>query len=218
MKKNVKNIELGIKCCILACFILSLFFVILYKYVPVYYAPQMLKPNIQHQWIALKKISPHLVQAVLASEDYWFLIHNGFNYNNENLSMNRGAQTLCRENRTISQQTARAVFLFAGDSYCNKLLESYFTVLIELVWGKERIMEVYLNSIEMGNQLFGAEATSQAYYAVSAEDLSTFEAAGIAACLIHPKKLNPCVPDTYILRRQNKIKSVMEDMIEIEWK
>ena len=178
----------------------------------------MLKPNVEHQWIALKKISPHLIQAVLASEDYLFLLHKGFDSNNENPKMNQSVRILYRENKTISQQTARAVFLFSGDSYCNKLLESYFTILIELVWGKERIMEVYLNSIEMGDRLFGAEATSQAYYAISAEDLSAFEAAGIAACLVNPKELNPCEPNTYILRRQTKIKSIMDDMLEVEWK
>ena len=164
MKKIAKKIIFWIKCGILACFVVSLFFVILYKYVPVYYTPQMLKPNVEHRWIALKKISPHLIQAVLASEDYWFLLHNGFDSNNDKL----------KKNQTISQQTARAVFLFSGESYCNRLLESYFTVLIELVWGKERIMEVYLNSVEMGDRLFGAEATAQSYYAVSAEDLSAF--------------------------------------------
>ncbi|MDR1683355.1 MAG: transglycosylase domain-containing protein [Candidatus Symbiothrix sp.] len=218
MKKIVKKIWLVVKCCILAYFTLSLFFVILYKYVPVYYTPMMLRPKTQHQWKPLEQISPQMIKAVLASEDYLFLIHNGFDAGNENVNMNRGARILYHESKTISQQTACAVFLFAGDSYWNKLMESYYTVLVELIWGKGRIMEIYLNSIEMGDGLFGAEATAQAYYAVSAEDLTAFEAAGIAACLINPKKLNPCDPDTYILRRQAKIRTIMDEMMEIQWK
>ncbi|GHU69054.1 monofunctional biosynthetic peptidoglycan transglycosylase [Bacteroidia bacterium] len=218
MKQIVKKIWFWIKTISLSLFILSLFFVILYKYVPVYYTPQMIKPHIAHQWKPLDEISPQMVRAIIASEDYLFLIHNGFDADGENLQLNRGARILYHENKTISEQTARNVFLFPGDGYINTVLENYYTVLIELIWGKERIMEVYLNSVEMGENLYGAEATAQNYYSMPAKDLSDFEAAGIAACLINPKELNPCEPNTYVLRRQAKIMGIMKEMIEIQWK
>jgi monofunctional biosynthetic peptidoglycan transglycosylase len=175
------------------------------------------KIEIAHTWKPLQEISPDLVQAIVASEDYLFLIHNGFDSDNSNVNINRGARVLYLENATISQQTARNIFLLPGKNFVNKLLETYFTILIEFVWGKERIMEVYLNSVEMGNALFGAEAMAEKNFAVSACDLDVPQSALIAACLINPTELSPGQPTIYLLRRQAKIMGIMEKMRQIQW-
>lgn len=184
-------------------FSLSLFFVVLYKFVPVPFTPLMAiraienkakgKPNhFSHKWRAIKTLSLNLQKAVISSEDGRFLSHNGFDFdamykayknNNRNHKIKGGS--------TISQQTAKNVFLWQGRSYFRKILEAYFTVLIELVWGKERIMEVYLNSIEMGDGVYGAEAATQFWYEKSASRLTKKEAAGIAAILPNPRKFKP---------------------------
>ncbi|MDR0865469.1 MAG: monofunctional biosynthetic peptidoglycan transglycosylase [Candidatus Symbiothrix sp.] len=228
MKTVFKKILRWIRNILLAVFALSLFFILLYKYVPVYYTPYMFVKNvgqlfskekihIGHEWKPLREISPRLVQAVIASEDYLFLVHNGFDTNNSNGQLNRGARILYVDNATISQQTARNVFLFPRKSYVNEIMETYFTILMEFVWGKERILEVYLNSVEMGNAVFGAEAIAQKSFEIPASELDTPKAALIAACLINPTELNPAEPTVYLLRRQAKIMGIMEKMIEIEW-
>jgi monofunctional biosynthetic peptidoglycan transglycosylase len=175
------------------------------------------KVHIRHQWKPLSEISPALIQAIIASEDYLFLIHNGFDANKENRSLNRGTLILYQDNPTISQQTAGNVFLLPGKNYLNTVLETYFTILIEFIWGKKRILEVYLNSIEMGNAIFGAEAISQKIFNKPARMLDNSESALIAACLISPDELNPSKPTSYILRRQAKIMGIMEEMLEIPW-
>lgn len=193
---------------------------------PVYYTTSMFtaslkqgskkeKSSIFHHWKPLSEISPSLVKAVIASEDFSFFIHNGFDTNNTNTTINKGARTLYLNNRTISQQTATSLFLFPINNYFYNLADNYFTILIEFVWGKQRIMEVYLNSIEMGNSLFGAEAIAQTYFNKTALDLNDSDAALLAACLINPKELNPANPTTYILRRQAKILGIMENVITI---
>ncbi|MCL1937842.1 MAG: monofunctional biosynthetic peptidoglycan transglycosylase [Candidatus Azobacteroides sp.] len=229
MKKTVQHIVRGIRNLFLLLFSLSLFFVILYKYIPIYYTPYMFAKNVEqwrnkekihfdHQWKSLPDISPYMAQAVIASEDYLFLIHNGFDSDNLNMNLNRGARILYLNNATISQRTARNVFLFPGKNYVNNTLETYFTILIEFVWGKKRILEVYLNSVEMGNAVFGAEAIAQKSFHVPAKDLNISEAALVAACLINPSELNPSEPTTYLLRRQAKIMGIMEEMIDIKWR
>jgi len=229
MKRTLLHIIRGIRNLFLALFSLSLFFVILYKYVPVYYTPYMFAKNgeqwmnkekihLDHRWKSLSTISPNMAQAVIASEDYLFLIHNGFDSSNPEMNLNKGARILYLNNATISQRTAQNVFLFPGKNYLNKTLETYFTILIEFVWGKKRILEVYLNSVEMGNAIFGAEAISQKSFGIPAKDLNIPEAALIAACLTNPSELNPSEPTTYLLRRQAKIMGIMEDMFEIKWK
>jgi monofunctional biosynthetic peptidoglycan transglycosylase len=175
------------------------------------------KVHIAHQWKPLSKISPELLQAAIASEDYLFLIHNGFDSYNANRDLNKGGRVFYRNNATISQQTARNVFLLPGKNYFNTILETYFTILIEFVWGKERILEVYLNSVEMGNAVFGAEAIAQKSFHTPCETLNVPEAALIAACLANPVELNPAEPTTYLLRRQAKIMGIMEKMIEVQW-
>jgi len=214
---------------LLTLFILSLFFVLLYKYVPVYYTPLMLSRSIEqfrenkksriiHQWTPLSEISPYLAQAVVASEDNLFLIHSGFDFDQIEAAQQEAAKgRRLRGASTISQQTAKNVFLFPARSWIRKGLEAYFTVLIELVWGKERIMEVYLNSIEMGDGIFGAQAVAKAHFQTTAAKLTAPQAALIAATLPNPREFNSAAPSAYLLRRQAAIMSLMPKMMPIDF-
>ena len=155
-------------------------------------------------WKPLEKISPHLQLAVVCSEDQNFLKHNGFDFgaiqkaikHNEKSKRKRGAST-------ISQQTAKNVFLWPGRSWVRKGFEVYFTFLIELFWSKQRIMEVYLNVIEMGDGIYGAEAASQTYFKKSAKDISKQQAATISSILPSPLKYNARKPSAYLQGRIN---------------
>jgi monofunctional biosynthetic peptidoglycan transglycosylase len=219
MKKQLMQIAQWTRNIIVFCFVLSLFLTLLYKYVPVYYTPQILtRPHTSHQWRPLSDISRHLVQAVVASEDNFFLIHNGFNINPGSTGYpdKRGGRVL-GENKTISRQTADAVFLFPGRSRIHNALETYFTLLIEFVWGKKRIMEVYLNTKEMGNGIFGAEAIAEKHFQKPAAQLSVSEAALIAAAFPNPKMFNPGKPTRYMLKQQAKIISMMNKIIPVEY-
>jgi monofunctional biosynthetic peptidoglycan transglycosylase len=213
----------------LAFFALSLFFVILYKYVPVYYTPLMLtrsieqltekkKMKIAHQWVPLSRISPYLPQAVVASEDNLFLLHSGFDFEQIEVAREEAAKgRRLRGASTISQQTAKNVFLFPVRSWFRKGLEAYFTVLIEFVWGKERIMEVYLNTIEMGDGIFGAQAVAKAHFRTTADKLSIPQAALIAASLPNPREFNSANPSAYLLKRQAQITSLMTKIMPVEF-
>ncbi len=208
---------------------LSIVFVVLFKFVPVPFTPLMVirgienklagKENVfSHDWEPLENISPNLQKAVIASEDGTFLIHNGFDFramqkaykNNERGRRIKGGST-------ISQQTAKNVFLWQGRSYLRKGLEAYFTVLIELIWGKERIMEVYLNSIEMGNGVYGAQAAAQHWYRKEAKSLTKIQAAGIAAILPNPRKYSATSSSSYINNRKSKIVRIMGHIGKIKY-
>lgn len=171
-----------------------------------------------HQWVPLEKISPHLIQAVIASEDNRFTKHYGIDlgaikkaktYNQRHTRRKRGAST-------ISQQTAKNVFLWPARSYLRKGMEVYFTLLIETFWSKKRIMEVYLNMIEMGPGIYGAESASQQYFGKPASKLTKAESAMIAICLPNPRKRNPSRPTSYMYRRQQQILKLMPKMGKIE--
>jgi monofunctional biosynthetic peptidoglycan transglycosylase len=147
---------------------------------------------------------------VIASEDGNFLTHNGFDFTAMQKAFeNNNKGKKLKGGSTISQQTAKNVFLWQGRSYIRKGLEAYFTVLIELIWGKERIMEVYLNSIEMGKGVYGAQAATQHWYQKDATSLTPREAAGIAAILPNPRKFKASNSSSYISRRKEKIMRVM---------
>lgn len=210
-------------------FVLSILSVIIFKWVPVPITPLMMTRAIEnkmdgkdmiltHDWEPIENISPNLQKAVIASEDGNFLKHNGFDFNamQKAFKSNQKGKRL-KGGSTISQQTAKNVFLWQGRSYLRKGLEAYFTVLIELIWGKERIMEVYLNSIEMGNGVYGAEAAAQHWYRKSAADLTKQEAAGIAAILPNPRKYKATNSSSYIQRRKGKIVRVMNHIGKIEY-
>jgi monofunctional biosynthetic peptidoglycan transglycosylase len=208
---------------------LSIFFVVLFKFVPVPFTPLMVirvienkldgKENFfSHDWEPLENISPNLQKAVIASEDGTFLSHHGFDFSamqKAYTSNERGRRI--KGGSTISQQTAKNVFLWQGRSYLRKGLEAYFTVLIELIWGKERIMEVYLNSIEMGNGIYGAQAATQHWYRKDAVSLTKIQAAGIAAILPNPRKYSATSSSSYINRRKDKIVRVMRQIGKIEY-
>ena len=229
IKKELLRIVRWIRNLLLTLFILSLFFVLLYKYVPVYYTPLMLirsieqfrenkKIRLTHQWIPLSKISPYLIQAVVASEDNLFLVHEGFDFEQIEIAQQEAATgRRLRGASTISQQTAKNVFLFPGHSWIRKGFEAYYTVLIEFVWGKERIMEVYLNSVEMGDGIFGAQAVAKVHFNTTADKLTGPEAALIAASLPNPREFNSANPSAYLLKRQVKITSLMTKMVPIDF-
>ena len=214
---------------ILWFFGLSLFFVIFFKFVPVPFTPLMVIRAIEnkvagrevffsHDWEPIENISMNLQKAVIASEDGTFLKHNGFDF----VAMQKAYKSNERGRRikggsTISQQTAKNVFLWQGRSYLRKGLEAYFTVLIEIIWGKERIMEVYLNSIEMGNGVYGAQAAIQHWYRKDASSLTPMQAAGIAAILPNPRKYSATSSSSYINVRKAKIVRVMRTVGKIDY-
>ncbi len=159
-----------------------------------------------HDWVPIEEISTNLQKAVIASEDGNFLTHSGFDMKAiEKAFENNEKGKKIKGGSTISQQTAKNVFLWQGRSYLRKGLEAYYTVLIELFWSKERIMEVYLNSIEMGDGVYGAQAASKHWFHKDAKNLSRIEAAGIAAILPNPRKFKASNSSNYINRRKAKI-------------
>ncbi|MDR1500339.1 MAG: monofunctional biosynthetic peptidoglycan transglycosylase [Tannerellaceae bacterium] len=199
----------------------SLLAVVALRFIPVYYTPLMFirmyegrkegkEIKIKHSWTPIREIAQPLVLAVIASEDNRFMTHHGFDFEEIKMARDearRGKRT--RGASTISQQTAKNVFLWPGKSYVRKALEAYFTVLIELIWGKERIMEVYLNSIETGRGLYGAEAVAEDHFKKQAKDLTPSEAALIAATLPNPRRFDSANPSPYIRRRQALIMALM---------
>ena len=217
MKLRFKRILRWCRNAVLALFVFSLFMVLVYKWLPVPFTPLMFirvldpeTPQMKHHWVSIDKISHAMPLAVVASEDNRFMTHHGFDHEQIRQAMEeakRGGRK--RGASTISQQTAKNVFLWPGRSWIRKGLEAYFTVLIEFVWGKERIMEVYLNSIEMGRGIFGVEAASRTYFSKSAASLTRPEAALIAAALPNPRKRNPGAPSAYMRKRQGAILSLM---------
>lgn len=197
--------------------IISVFFVLLYKFVPVPFTPLMIirameqkaagkEMTFSHNWVPIESISPNLQKAVISSEDGKFFEHNGFDFSAMQKAFEKNQKgKKIRGGSTISQQTAKNVFLWPGRSYIRKGFEAYFTFLIELMWSKKRIMEVYLNSIEMGNGVYGAEAASKYWYHKQAKNLTKYEAAGIAAILPNPRKYNPIRSTNYMNRRKATI-------------
>jgi monofunctional biosynthetic peptidoglycan transglycosylase len=208
---------------------ISILLVLIFKWIPVPFTPLMITRAIEqkmegkemtcsHDWVPLEDISINLQKAVIASEDGNFLKHSGFDFKAMQKAFknnNRGKKL--KGGSTISQQTAKNVFLWQGRSYVRKGLEAYFTFLIELIWGKERIMEVYLNSIEMGNGVYGAEAASEHWYRKKAKDLTKNQAAGIAAILPNPRKYKATNSSSYIEKRKNKIVRIMNQIGKIEY-
>ena len=164
--------------------------------------------KLSHDWEPLTNISKDLPIAVMASEDAKFLDHHGFDYQAIEHAAKRNRQHPEKRKlgaSTISQQTAKNVFLWPGRSWVRKGFEVYFTALIELMWPKERIMEVYLNSIEMGNGIYGAQAVAEEHFNTDAKDLTKAQCALIAATLPNPRKFSSKNPSAYMLKRQKRI-------------
>jgi len=219
MKKFLIRTLKFVKYFILIYFASSLFFVVLYKYVNPPLTPLMVirlaeqsfggqTIKIKKDWISIDKMSASMPLAVVSSEDNLFLEHSGFDFESIEKAKEYNAQKQGRKMRgasTISQQTAKNVFLWPQRSWLRKGLEVYFTVLIEFVWGKKRILEVYLNVIETGKGIYGVESASQSYFGKSAANMSRSEAALIAAVLPNPLKWNPTSTTPYIRGRQQWI-------------
>lgn len=195
---------------------------VLYSFLPVPITPLMViryfeqsgdpkrTAKIEKDWVSFENLSPKLQLAVVCAEDQEFLEHVGFDFAaiekaysyNKTHKRKRGAST-------ISQQTAKNVFLWPGRSWIRKGLEVYFTFLIEVIWSKERIMTVYLNVIEFGDGIYGAEATAQRFFRKPAKNLSSYEAALMAAVLPSPLKRSVARPSNLVRRRQAWIVSQM---------
>ena len=176
--------------------------------------------KLKKEWISLDEMSTSLPQAVVAAEDNMFIEHSGFDFEaiqkaKEYNQKKKGKKV--RGASTISQQTAKNVFLWPQRSWIRKGLEVYFTVLIEFIWGKKRIMEVYLNVIETGKGIYGVEAASQQYFGKSAGKITRSQAALIAAILPNPLKWNPASPTEYLLGRQQWILWNMNNIGKIDY-
>ena len=195
--------------------------VFLGKFLPIYYTPLMFvrlaeqsaddRPmKLSHQWVPMEEISRNVPLAVMASEDNLFLQHKGFDFEQIKIAAKEAADGGRRRGAsTISQQTAKNVFLWNGHSWIRKGLEVYFTVLIEVVWGKERIMEVYLNSIEMGDGIYGVEAVAQEHFQRHASQLTKRQSALIAASLPNPIERDSSNPTRYMRKRSRQIMRLM---------
>lgn len=204
---------------LLGLFLFSIMIVVIYKWVPVPFTPLMViryfeNPGepVEHDWVPIEDISRHLQLAVIASEDQNFANHSGFDFEAIQKAMdnNRSGRKI-RGASTISQQTAKNVFLWPGRTWFRKGVEAYFTFLIEMIWSKERILEVYLNSIEMGKGVYGAQAASQYWFKKDALKLGPYEAAAIAAVLPNPREYRANPASNFIQRRKNWIVRQMQN-------
>ncbi|MCX7954651.1 MAG: monofunctional biosynthetic peptidoglycan transglycosylase [Bacteroidales bacterium] len=205
-------------------FIISITSVILLRFVPIKITPLMIlrtiqqifkgdRIKLQQDWINIEKVSPHFIRAVQASEDQKFIKHKGFDFQamKKVYQLNK-KKKLIKGASTISQQVAKNVFLLPIRSYLRKIIEAYFTILIEIFWGKNRILEVYINVIELSNGVYGIEAASQYYYNKPASKLTKYEAASLAAILPNPLKYNPKSKKGYVSKRRSFILKYMSFM------
>lgn len=218
--------QLIFKIC-LSFLLISFVWVFAYKFIPVPMTATMIFNSIanigsddpviwSNEWISIDNISKNAALAVIASEDQKFLNHSGFDFDAiKGAYKNNSKGKKIKGGSTISQQTAKNAFLWQGRSWLRKGLEAYFTVLIELLWSKERIMEVYLNIAEMGNGVYGVESASQKYFKKSAQNISKSEAALLAAILPSPKKYSASNPGPYVRKRQQWI---VRQMNNVTWK
>ena len=216
MLKFIKRIIRGIVVAFLASTILS---VVALRFIPVFFTPLMFircfqqakegrDLRLSHNWVSIDRMSDQMPLAVMGSEDANFLTHHGFDFKAIESAAKRNRQHPEKNKlgaSTISQQTAKNVFLWPGRSWVRKGLEAYFTVLIELFWTKERIMEVYLNSIETGEGIYGVEAIARDNWGLSAAQLTKAQCALIAATLPNPRQFSSKYPSSYMLKRQRRI-------------
>ncbi len=169
--------------------------------------------KLERDYVDYDEMSSHVKKAVIAAEDQKFFTHNGFDYQAiEKAYRDNEKGKKIKGGSTISQQTAKNVFLWQDRSWFRKGLETIYTFIIELIWGKEVILERYLNSIEMGQGVFGVEAASQYYFGKSAKNLTKSEAAWIAAILPNPKKYDPNNPSSYLRKRHSWILRQMNNV------
>lgn len=213
----------------LAFIAISLAWVAILRWVPVWFTPLMVCRSIEYRndetfrthkkWRSYEMISPELAKAVIASEDNRFAAHNGFDWKEMKKAvkdhLEKGKKL--RGASTISQQTAKNVFLLPSHSFTRKAFEAWFTLLIELIWGKERILEVYLNVAEMGKGIYGAEAAAREIFGKSASGLTRHESSLIAACLPNPISRNAGKPSAYVGKRAGQIRNLIPKIEYPEW-
>ena len=196
--------------------LVSVGWVLAYRFVPVPFTWPMARDavegrHVEQEWVALAAIAPAVPRSAITAEDARFCSHRGFDFKAMEAAAERNAKaaakgsTRVRGGSTISQQTAKNAFLWPGRSYLRKGLEAYFTVLIEAIWGKPRIMEVYLNISEMGPGIYGVEAAAQHYFHTSAAELSPSQAARIAAILPQPIKRDAAKPGRLVKKYAKRI-------------
>ncbi|GAB4237682.1 MAG: monofunctional biosynthetic peptidoglycan transglycosylase [Ekhidna sp.] len=194
--------------------VMALVWVIIYAWVPIPVTKLMVmegrEREIDYRWKSLDEISGKLQLAVMCAEDQYFLLHEGLDFKSISEAQARNEKGgNVRGASTITQQVAKNVFLWPDRSWFRKAAELYFALLIEVVWSKQRIMEVYLNVAEMGDGIFGAEAAAQRYFKNGAKDLTTTQASRIAAILPSPKRYSATNPSAYVQRRADWIKKQM---------
>ncbi len=228
MWKKIKRITLKV---ILGFLGLSILSTILFRFVPIPITPLMIlrcveqkadgkEMKLKKDWVSIGKMSPTMPLAVIAAEDQKFEDHFGFD-----LEAIKKADTYNERHKgkrlkgasTISQQTAKNLFLWPSRSWIRKGFEVYFTFLIEIFWSKKRILEVYLNVIETGDGIYGVEAASQVYFKKPAKRLTIKETALIAAILPGPLKWNPANPTPYISRKAQRIIKFMSKLEPIDF-
>ncbi|KQV62536.1 MULTISPECIES: monofunctional biosynthetic peptidoglycan transglycosylase [unclassified Caulobacter] len=208
VRRLLRNIALALFIVLVAGPVVT---VLLYRFIPPPVTPLMVIRAVEgrgldHRWKPIDKVAPALPRALIAAEDAKFCDHRGFDFDAlQKAYENNESGRKIRGGSTISQQTAKNVFLWPGRSYVRKGLEAWFTVLIETFWGKKRIMEVYLNSIEYGSGIYGAEAAAQRYFGVGADQLTQAQAARLAAILPSPLKWKVVKPGRYVAKRSKKI-------------
>jgi monofunctional biosynthetic peptidoglycan transglycosylase len=219
MKVFLHKIKRFVMWIVVAFFASTILSVVVLRWVPVWFTPLMFirlgqqmsqgrELTLHHHWVPYDEISPSLSLAVMGSEDARFLEHHGFDYKAIEHAAIRNLKHPEKRKlgaSTISQQTAKNVFLWPGRSWVRKGFEVYFTALIELFWSKQRIMEVYLNSIEMGDGIYGADAVAEWHFHKTASGLTKAECALIAATLPNPLRYNSAKPSAYVLKRQKRI-------------
>lgn len=213
---------------IVVMLVLPLLFFLVFRFVPVPLTSFMVlgsidgvvdeKPyTLRHDWVPIDDISRNLQRAVIASEDQKFPDHYGLDIEAMQKAMKHNSRSKrMRGGSTISQQTAKNLFLWSGRSYVRKGIEAWLTVLMETVWSKERILTVYLNSAEFGRGIYGAEAAAQFYFHKPAKKLSAREAALLAATLPSPRRYNPARPSAYVQNRANWIQGQMARLGPVE--
>ena len=224
----LKRVQKWVQWLVVLFFATSIGAVVVYRWLPVPVTPLMVircaqqvkageSLRLRHHWVPLEEMSIYMPVAVMASEDQRFMEHHGFDFDaiGKAIEENRKGKRQ-RGASTISQQTAKNVFLWPGHSWVRKGLEAYFTFLIEVFWSKQHIMEVYLNSIEMGDGIYGAEAVAQWHFGCTAAQLTRPQCALIAATLPNPLRFSSKNPSGYMLKRQTWIMRQMKNINPIK--
>lgn len=224
----MKTFGRAILFCVLFFVSFSVGYVLILKVLPVTITPlevvrlfrhdPQIPARVNSRWVPLERIAPAMAASVIASEDNHFLTHNGFDWQAIRLAWKERRQgRRYRGGSTISQQTAKNVFCYPASNWLRKGVEAWYTVLIETLWSKRRIMEVYLNIVELGPNVYGVEAACWHYFGKSADKLSSYEASLIAAVLPNPLRMKLSAPSSYVTRRAATIRRLRDNLPPVEW-